>query len=67
MLVGYAVLAWLQRNALLLALILLCAAAGGVPALNGHRAWLVELIFGGALMLAGAMLFVVQRARMASR
>jgi hypothetical protein len=65
-LLGYAVLAWLQRNALLLALILLCAVAGAVPALSGQRAWLVELIFGAALMLAGGMLFLVQRARMAS-
>jgi len=66
-LLGYAVLAWLQRNALLLALILLCAVAGAVPALSGQRAWLVELIFGAALTLAGATLFLVQRARMANR
>jgi hypothetical protein len=66
-LLGYAVLAWLQRNALVLALVLLCAVAGAVPALSGQRAWLVALIFGAALMLAGGMLSLVQRVRMASR
>lgn len=65
-LLGYAILAWLQRNALLLGLVLLCAVAGAVPALTGQRVWLVELVFGATLMLAGALLYRVQRARLAS-
>lgn len=64
-LLGYAILAWLQRNALLLALILVCAVVGAVPALTGQRAWLVELIFGTTLILAGVTLCRVQRVRTA--